>query len=98
MSRNYRKEYLSRTKTEEDRMRIREYMREYMKDYRAYVKEHHRWPESRAANVGRVVAFRARKVRQAVAVEKFLEAFDRFEHMRRCAEFRTELRERRSLS
>jgi hypothetical protein len=39
-----------------------------------------------------VKRWRARKARQAVVVDKFLEVFDGYEHAKRCAEVRAEVR------
>jgi hypothetical protein len=45
------------------------------------------------AGAKRVREFRERKRRQAIAVDEFLEAFEHFEHGRRCAELSAEVRE-----
>jgi hypothetical protein len=92
--REYMREYRAshpdyRKKIDSRKTRLRKKLK-YMREY--YHKNYERlFP----AAVLRVKEWKARKGRQAVAVEEFLNAFEGFEYARRCAELRAEARERR---
>jgi hypothetical protein len=59
----------------------RAYMREWSRENRARL---------RAGRAERMRVWRARKARQAVAIDEFLRAFEGFEYARRCADMRRE--------
>jgi hypothetical protein len=92
--REYMREYRAshpdyKKKIDSRKTRLRKKLK-YMREY--YHKNYERlFP----AAVLRVKEWKARKNRQAMAIDEFLEAFEWFEYEQRCADLRSEVRERK---
>jgi hypothetical protein len=88
--RHYRASHPDYTKKIDSRKpRLRKKLK-YMREY-----YHKNYERLLPAAVLRVKMWKARKNRQAVAVDEFLCAFEHWEHIERCAKVMAEVRERR---